>query len=224
MGTVKRRDRYAVPAFLFVRRPILNVDCRERGNRLRNRAVMRECVTRLGAWAALFMLVAGCTAGPRYQTVKRHVPPEGATAQACLTQCAAATEHCKRDCEARYQACAKSVLPDAQARYGDLLRQYDAALAQYRWELDRYRMDLMMGWGWGDPYWGPWGGTGWYPAFPPPLPPAAPSLDREIARFTAERCDRDCGCQSAYDSCFLACGGRIEHESRCIANCPEPGK
>lgn len=171
----------------------------------------------------LAVLAAGCAAVPRYQTVKRYVPPEGATAQVCLDKCSARMDHCKQDCEGRYQSCAKSVLPDAQARYGDLLRQYDAALAQYRWELDRYRMDLMMGWGWGwgDPYWGMWG---WYPAFPPPLPPVAPSLDREVARLTAERCDRDCGCQSAYDSCFLGCGGAIQHETQCIANCPEPKK
>ena len=170
-------------------------------------------------------LMAGCATAPRYQTVKRYVPPGGASAQACLNQCSAAMERCRHDCEGRYQACAKGVLPDAQARYGELLHQYDSALARYRGELERYRMDLMLGWGWGDPYWRPWGwGAGWYPAFPPPLPPAAPSLDREIARLTHERCDQDCGCQSAYDSCFLGCGGVIQHETQCIANCPGPKK
>lgn len=173
----------------------------------------------------LAVLAAGCAAVPRYQTVKRYVPPDTATAQACLAKCSAALGRCQEDCASRYQSCAKSVVPDAQTRYADLLQQYEAALNQYRWELDRYRMDLMLGWGWGDPYWGPWGwGGGWYPTFPPPLPPAAPSLDREIARLTAERCDRDCGCQAAYDSCFLGCGGAIQHETQCIANCPEPKK
>lgn len=175
----------------------------------------------LAAVLALTALVAGCAVAPRYQTVKRYVPPESVAAQPCLDKCAAAMEHCQRDCETRHQSCAKSVLPDAQARYADQLRQYEAALAQYRWELDRYRMDLMMGWGWGDPYWGMWG---WYPAFPPPAPPRAPSLEREVARLTQQRCDQDCGCQSAYDSCFLACGGSIQHETQCIANCPEPKK
>lgn len=174
---------------------------------------------------ALVLLATGCATAPRYQTVKRYVAPEGASAQACLSRCSATMDRCQQDCRARYQTCAKSVLPDAQTRYGNLLRQYDAALAQYRWELERYRMDMMFGWGRGDPYWGPWGwGAGWYPAFPPPPPPAAPSLDREIARLTAERCDRDCGCQSGYDSCFVGCGGTIQNETQCIANCPEPKK
>lgn len=170
----------------------------------------------LAAVGVLAVLVAACAAAPRYQTVKRHVPPEGATAQACLGKCAAAMEGCKRECEVRHQSCAKSVLPDAQARYEASLRQYEAALAEYRWELERYRLDLMLGWGY-DPYWGMWG---WYPPFPPSPPPTAPRLEREIARLTSERCDRDCGCQSAYDNCFLACGGTIQHENRCIANCP----
>lgn len=165
----------------------------------------------------LVVLVAGCAASPRYQTVKRYVPPESAAAQVCLGKCAAAMEDCKRDCEARYRSCAKSVLPDAQARYTDLLRQHEAALAEYRWELERYRLELMLGWGY-DPYWGVWG---WYPPFPPSPPPVAPSLERETARLTRERCERDCGCESGYDGCFLACGGAIQHENQCIANCPQ---
>lgn len=164
----------------------------------------------------LAALLAGCAAMPRYQTVTRHVPPQGTVAQACLGQCAAAMEGCQRDCEARRQSCAKSVLPDAQARHAEALRQYEAALVGYRWELERYRLDLMLGWG-HDPFWGAWG---WFPPFPPSPPPAAPSLEQITARLISQRCDRDCGCQSAYDTCFLACGGTIQQESQCIANCP----
>jgi hypothetical protein len=165
--------------------------------------------------------MAGCALGPRYQTVKRYVSPEGVAARPCLDKCTTAMEHCKKECEARHQACAKSVLPDAQARYAARLQQYEAALVQYRWELDRYRMDLMLGWGYGYPYWDAWG---WYPPFPPPIPPVAPSLDREVAKLTQQRCDRDCGCQTNYDACFLGCGGTIQHETECFANCPEPRK
>lgn len=178
--------------------------------------------TRLLGGVALAAALAGCAMGPRYQTVKHYVAPSAPAAQACLSQCTGTLERCQQDCRQRYQACAQAVLPDAQARYAASLHQYEAALNQYRWELERYRMDLMLGWGWGDPYWGPWGWGGWYPTFPPPPPPVAPSLDREIARLTAERCDRDCGCQSAYDSCFLGCGGEIRHETECVANCPAP--
>jgi hypothetical protein len=172
----------------------------------------------LAAWFALAALLAGCAAGPRYQTVKRYVPPQGPAAQACLGECSAAMARCKQDCEIRYQSCARSVLPEAQARYSEQLHQYGAALDQYRWELERYRLDWMLGWG--DPYWDAWGWRS--PAFPPPLPPPAPSLDQEIARLTRERCDQDCGCQSRYDTCFVACGGEIRHETQCVAHCPGP--
>lgn len=179
---------------------------------------------KLAAAVALSAMLAGCVPSPRYQIVKRYVPPQGATAQVCLDKCAARMEHCKRDCEARYRSCAQAVHPEAEALYSDLLRQYEAALAEYRWELDRYRMDLMLGWGYG-PYWGHgpyWGVWGWYPVFPPSPPPAAPSPEQVTARVVSERCDRDCGCQSGYESCFLGCGGTIEQHTECIANCPPP--
>jgi hypothetical protein len=36
----------------------------------------------------------------------------------------------------------------------------------------------------------------------------------------AEKCDPGCGCQAAYDGCFVACGGKRIPEQRCVANCP----
>lgn len=174
-------------------------------------------VKSLATVSVLAALAAGC-ASPRYQTVKRHAPPEGAAGQACLDKCAAAMGPCKRECEARYQSCTKSVLPDAQARHDQMLRHYEAALSMYRWELERYRMDLMLGSGHGYPY-GLWG---WHHPFPPPVPPLAPSLEREAKKLSQERCDRDCGCQTTYDSCFLGCGGKIESQTLCIAHCPPP--
>jgi hypothetical protein len=167
-------------------------------------------------------LVAACAAPSRYQSVKRYAPPQDAAAPACLAQCTTVIRTCQHECADGYQACINGVGPEANSRYAAAQRQYEAALNAYRAELDRYRLDLMFGWG-SAPYWGYgpyWGGWAWYPPFPPPAPPPAPSVEQETARLIAERCDRDCGCQTAYDACFLGCGGTIQHETACVANCP----
>ena len=180
-------------------------------------AYMPGWLKSLSAVLALAISLAGCAVAPRYQSVKHYVAPEDVAAKACLSKCGTDMESCKRDCQSRHQSCVKGVLPDAQARYDQLLRHYEGALSLYRWDLERYRMDLMFGSGYGHPY----GAWGWYPPFPPPIPPVAPSLEHEVRKLTQERCDRDCGCQTTYDSCFLGCGGRIENQTQCIAHCPE---
>ncbi len=166
---------------------------------------------------ALFPLVLSACASPRYQSVKRYEPPAGA--QACLSECDGRAHACRSVCQARYQQCVQDTGPEVRARYEQAIAQYEAALAAYRWELDRYRMDLMLGWGYGygHPDWGAWG---WFPMYPPPRPPRPPNPDREAAAVIAARCDRDCGCEATYDGCFLACGGRIVHETVCVAHCP----
>ena len=165
--------------------------------------------------AFLLLLMAGCAVGPRYQTVKRLVAPEGPAAQACLAKCTTALEECKQSCSVKYEACTKEAMPEAQAHFEKRLQHYQAELASYRWELERYRMELLLGWGYGHPY-GVWGG---YPPFPPPVAPIPPNREREIKKFVQQRCSQDCGCQTGYDACFLGCGGKIETETQCIANC-----
>ncbi|MEJ5209864.1 MAG: hypothetical protein WHV61_00335 [Burkholderiales bacterium] len=162
-------------------------------------------------WLAL---LAACATPPRHQTVKEYVAPPGA--QACVDDCARRRDTCEADCAQRYQACRDALLPEVRARYAQRLEAYQNALAAYRWELERYRMELMLGWGYWPPYWGWWGGV---PPFPPPPPPAAPTLEQELERLSRERCDHDCGCETAYDACFKACGGSIRHETRCVAGC-----
>ena len=165
------------------------------------------------------LLLAGCATAPRYQTMKRLVPPEGPTAQACLNRCAQGMEKCKDTCAEKHAICTRDTLPEATAHYEEEMKIYLADLRAYRWELERYRLDLLLQGGYAYPY----GAWGWYPPFPPPLPPVAPDRDWEIKRYIQKRCDRDCGCQSEYEACFLGCGGHIETETRCIANCPGSG-
>lgn len=171
------------------------------------------------AGALLVMVMAGC-ATPRYQSVKRY--EVGSAAPACLASCVEAEQRCKTSCQAKHEACLKSIEPDVQARYQAALKRHAQALNLYRLELDRYRHELMLGWGWG-PYWnGPWGYYSWFPPFPPSEPPPSPTLEGERQRLAHERCDQDCGCQGGYDACYLGCGGMITHETQCVANCPAP--
>ncbi|MEO1766301.1 hypothetical protein [Thiobacter aerophilum] len=158
--------------------------------------------------------LAACAAMPRHQTVKAYLAPPAV--QSCVEGCARERERCQKDCGERFQRCRQSLLPEAQARHQQRLKEYESALAQYRWELERYRLELMLGWGGCHPYWGGW--LSW-PPFPPGPPPSAPTLEKEIERLSRERCDRDCGCETAYDVCFQACGGSIRYENRCVAGC-----
>lgn len=166
-------------------------------------------------WVALCFVVvlAGCAPTLRYQVAKTYAPPATDAGKACLVRCTDELALCKDQCGKRHQECIKNVEPEARERHNQLLRKYEASLTAYRWELERYRLDLMLGRGY-------WDGWAWHPVFPPPIPPVAPKLEAEMARPTHERCDRDCGCQSGYDACFLGCGGIISNEPRCIANCP----
>lgn len=182
---------------------------------------------------ALGVALGGC-AGPRYQTFYRYEPPTDAAAHACLEPCAQTQKVCLDRCGENYAACVKSIEPEARARHADALKRYAGELTQYRRDLDRYQLSMSLGWGWG--HGGGWHGAGWYgagwydpwwpygggyrPYYYPPQPPQAPGYADELSKLSAEKCDRDCGCQPSYDACFLGCGGRKLPEQRCIANCP----
>lgn len=169
-------------------------------------------------------------ASPRYQTVHRYEPPADATGRSCLTLCERNLKACKDECAANHTACVQALEPEAQARYEDALEYYEDAMYQYQRDVDRYHLNLSLGWGYYDGWHGDgWYGGGWYepwwpywygPRYYTPMPPRAPSYAEELGKLRAANCDRDCGCQPIYDACFLSCGGIMIPEQRCIANCP----
>lgn len=167
----------------------------------------------------LLALLSACAA-PRYQSVKRY---ETATAtEPCLAACVKQEDACKAQCQSKREACIGGLGPEVDKRYEEALRRHEQALRDYSWDLERYRRELTLGYGWG-PYWGgPWGYYGWFPPFPPAEPPVAPSREKVKERLAAARCDQDCGCRSGYDACYQTCGGKIIHETQCVANCPSP--
>jgi len=55
-----------------------------------------------------------------------------------------------------------------------------------------------------------------------PLDPSrAPSL---VQFLDTSPCDKDCGCENEYDTCFEACGGTITRSRRCMKNCDQVKK
>ena len=169
--------------------------------------------------------LSGC-AGPRYQTLYRYEPPADPAGRSCLARCEQAHKTCTDDCRDGYAACSEAVEPEARALHADALKRYEDELRQYRNDLDRYHLNSAVGWG----HRPGWYGAGWYdpgwpygaytPYYRPPHPPQQPSYSDALRKIRAQRCDRDCGCQANYDTCFLGCGGLKVPEVRCIANCP----
>lgn len=166
--------------------------------------------------------LAAC-AGPRYQSTYRYDAPTDAAGRACLERCELKMTACREQCTTKTQACLKDLEPVLNERYDAAMNRYGAELDRYRQELVQYEFYLSMNWGYPYPWWhhGMWPYSSFgMPYYVPPSPPVKPSRSAEFERLRQERCDVDCGCQSIYDACFLACGGKKIPEMRCISNCP----
>jgi hypothetical protein len=177
----------------------------------------------------LAVLMLGGCATPLYQTSYRYEPPSDPAGVACVARCNETRADCAARCEAAFEACRQRIEPQVAARYDAALQRYADALDRYAAQLRHYELELWMNWasgpwGFGPGYYGPWPyGYGWPGAYPfaPPAPPVKPTREAIRAELEREQCRADCGCQSAYDDCFVACGGRRVVETRCIAHCPQ---
>lgn len=170
----------------------------------------------------LLILALGLTAcaTPRYQSVYRYDAPTDAAGRACLEDCTRKMADCREQCTTKTQACLKDMEPLVDERYKEAMQRYEVELQYYRRDLVQY--DLYLSLNWGHPWrHGFWPYASWaMPYSFPPIPPVKPNRSAEFERLRHERCDVDCGCQSVYDACFLACGGKKIPEMRCISNCP----
>lgn len=169
------------------------------------------------------MLLAGC-ATPQYQTVYRYELPADAQGQACVQVCEQKKEACQAECKARYQACQKDIEPLVEERYRQALERYENELRQYALALKQYEIQQWLYWPYDYWYWPhhrgyyvyPWPG----PYLPPPYPgPVMPTRESIRAALEKEKCQADCGCLAAYDTCYVNCGGRRIAETVCIRNC-----
>ncbi len=51
-----------------------------------------------------------------------------------------------------------------------------------------------------------------------------PTREGVKAALEKTKCQADCGCLSAYDTCYVSCGGKRIPETVCIKNCGNTGK
>lgn len=169
----------------------------------------------------LTLTLTAC-ATPRYQSTYHYEAPTDATGRACLEKCEQKMASCRDQCATRTQACLKDLEPLVDERYNAAMNRYGTALDYYRQELVHYELYLSMNWGY-SPWWrhGTWPYASFgIPYYFPLSPPVKPSRSTVFEQLRHERCDVDYGCQSVYDACFLACGGKKILETRCISNCP----
>lgn len=179
----------------------------------------------LVSWLLIVAGLAGC-ATPQYQTVYRHEPPADSQGLACLQGCEQKKETCQADCKARFQACQKDIEPQVEERYLQALKNYENDLRHYALAIRQYEIQQWLYWP--HDYWPhhrgyysyPWPG----PYFPPPyLAPVMPTRESVKAALEKEKCQADCGCLSAYDTCYVSCGGKRIPETVCIKNCRNTG-
>ena len=176
------------------------------------------------------VLLAGCAQSPVYDTYTRFTPPAGVDGKQCLQQCHEQLETCRKECAQAYQICAKEVEPEVQAAFRQALDDYEHQRKLYEQQRVDYERDRLFDRGMrGGVYYGPGMYAGpfytsgfWLTDSIPiraPIAPKAPSEAQIRTQVTEQHCSQNCGCQSAYEQCFIDCGGEIERFPVCIAHC-----
>ncbi|MFI9654018.1 hypothetical protein ABGV17_04705 [Guyparkeria sp. GHLCS8-2] len=171
---------------------------------------------------AAAVALAGC-AGPRYATEVRYLPPTSQAGLSCLQGCQTGMQACQADCQSRRQSCIAGIQPRVDAAFDQALRQYEAERRVYMRERQYYRLDRAMQFGlYRDPFYYGYPASFWYTDRfydDPPVPPRAPSRDEVRAAVIDRECNFDCGCQTAFDQCYIGCGGQVERRVVCVENC-----
>lgn len=168
---------------------------------------------------SLLALLAACVS-PRYQTAYRYESPNDDLGRACLQQCEPKLSGCKTQCGEKYQACVKSVEPQVDARFEQGIQQYQRDFQFYQYAFDQYQRRQYWGYYPYDLRYGSWPFFYDLESSFPPTPPRKPSREHIAAQWVQQQCDRDCGCEPIYDTCFLSCGGKKIPETTCVAHCP----
>jgi len=166
--------------------------------------------------------LAGC-AGPRYATEVRYLPPTTEAGLSCIQGCQTDRQACQSDCRARRESCIADIGPKADAAFEEALRRYEAQRRVYLRELQFYRLDRAMHVGfYRDPFYFGYPGPFWYTdryLDDPPIPPEAPDRAAIRQQLIDQQCSLQCGCQGAFDQCYVGCGGQVERRVVCIENC-----
>lgn len=192
----------------------------------------------LGVIALFFV---GC--GPRYVIKNEYIPPSLASSSKCLEHCSFVRQGCQAQCQQNYQYCLDDAYDKAKAVEISELRAYDVAYMRYRMDWTQYQHRLH---DWERAYHEYSRDLSHYQAQcerekkspachkrdeisarlkhlkhdrpREPWVPSRPSFEHILAEQQSY-CSTNCGCDQAYDGCFVGCGGAVIPHKICVENC-----
>lgn len=191
--------------------------------------------------AFIALMFVGC--GPRYVIKNEYIPPRQSSSSKCLEQCSWVRQNCQAQCQQNYQYCLDDAHHKAKALEISELRAYDVAYMHYRMEWGQYQHRLH---DWERAYHEYSRDLSHYQRecerdkkssacrkrdeisthlnhlkhkrpYEPRMP-IRPSFEHILADQQSY-CSTDCGCDQAYDHCFVGCGGTVIPHKICVENC-----
>ncbi len=187
----------------------------------------------------LFFL--GCS--PRYVIKNEYVSPKNINSKSCVDKCLIGKNKCQKNCEKNYNNCLSLAFDRAKRVENIEYRKYKNRYVKYINQLDKYNYNMMI---WQNSYSQNSKDLHYFYKSckkyadkyacerymeikktvddllqnkpQKPISPQKPSFN-QILLNQQNMCQRDCGCQSDYDNCFVNCGGKIILHKICVENC-----
>lgn len=191
----------------------------------------------------LFLLIfTACS--PKYIIKTHYTLPTDAQGKACVQTCSNEQKVCQAHCNQKQNACLVTAKKSATDAFPALMYEYEGVLSAYYTEMDRYEL-VMRSWErelrnvdrdyhhyrnacQGKPKnsyecrraYELDGELRSIESSEPisPVRPIKPTLANEIKQ-AQKNCSNECGCIKSYDTCFVACGGKLDYEKICVENC-----
>lgn len=193
----------------------------------------------------LILLVAlvfsGC--GPRYVIKNQYIPPVSTKSTQCLDNCTLIRQSCQAQCQQSYQYCLDDAYAKAKAVEHEELRAYDMAQMRYMMDFSHYQSRLRA---WERDYYDYSRDLAHFQSKcerekdtyacqkrdevrnymsrlkrdrpREPWVPVRPSFEQILVNQQSF-CTTNCGCDQAYDTCFVGCGGTVIPHKICVENC-----
>lgn len=150
---------------------------------------------RLLTGAAVVMVLAGCSSDPVYRTSYQLTEPATLAGRQCTTQCETNRMLCQQNASAEQAQCRQRAQDDAKDCKRRARSDYNNCMSQsryggsYRASMERSCRSILQS-----------------------------STMQCDSRY--DRCELDTTqCDTGYRSCFATCGGKVDKQVRCVANC-----
>ena len=204
-------------------------------------------IFRVFCYLIVAIIISGC--GPRLQQVKKYIPPATVAGVECLQQADLDRQKCQSENSLRIEQCREAAYGEAEIVHQQQMAQYttdlenfidaesdyEAAYAAYKEQQRLFIRDGQLA------YIQCSNDTNMshVDQFPqckshldqaqrrandlseplPPVRPARPSLEQIAFNLQRQCHQHQQPCDQYYDNAYVSCGGRINLETVCIANC-----